>query len=80
MSTIIIDSNIYNSADAFARSHNASVQKMVEAFLSKVGARQKSRQRLAELPPEFARWEGALAGVENKRKDDERLDCLLSKY
>ncbi len=33
MSTVIVEQNVYNNAVNYARKHNTSVDKLVEAFL-----------------------------------------------
>lgn len=78
MATISIDTDIYKSAEMYAKQNNVSIRELVESYLTKLLTSNNSARQRKELPKHIQEMCGILSDVEDK--DDDRLNYLLEKY
>lgn len=86
MNTIVIDTNIYKSAEIYAKMHNISIKELVEKAIQNVVGQRDSSFKLKkenELSPEIR----SLIGIAQPSKDitdingrEARSEYLSEKY
>lgn len=78
MSTITINSDIYQKAERYAKLNNINLSHLIEKFLMKLQTTSAKDNAALALPDHLEKLAGCLSDVSDD--DDEKLNYLLEKY
>ena len=78
MSTITINSDIYQKAERYAKLNNINLSHLIEKFLMKLQTPSAKDNAALALPDHLEKLAGCLSDVSDD--DDEKLNYLLEKY
>lgn len=78
MSTITINSDIYQKAERYAKLNNINLSHLIEKFLMKLQTPSAKDNSALALPDHLEKLAGCLSDVSDD--DDEKLNYLLEKY